>query len=53
MCPACIGAAALVAGSAITSGGIAALVIKKFHATNLAAMIHTRFGMKKENLNGH
>ena len=34
MCPLCLTTAVLIAGSATSSGGLAAVVIKKFGATN-------------------
>jgi hypothetical protein len=41
MCTACIGMAALIAGSATTTGGIVALVIRKFYAKNAAIKIRS------------
>ncbi len=35
MCPACLAAAALIAGAAVTSSGVAALAVKKFWTKNL------------------
>jgi hypothetical protein len=32
MCPVCIAAAALIAGKATSTGGVAALVVRKFRA---------------------
>jgi hypothetical protein len=37
MCPVCIAAAALIAGKATSTGGVAALVVKKFRAPELQA----------------
>ena len=34
MCPACLTTAALIAGSVTSTGGLAAVVIKKFGAQN-------------------
>ena len=51
MCPACIATAALIAGSAITTGGAAALVIKKFYAKNVANKARAQAPLK-ENRNG-
>jgi hypothetical protein len=36
MCPACLAAAAFIAGSAITTSGVAALVVKKVWTEKLA-----------------
>lgn len=36
MCPGCIATAALIIGSVISSGGVAALAAKKFGAKNAA-----------------
>jgi hypothetical protein len=36
MCPACLAAAAFIAGSAITTSGVAALVVKKVWTGKLA-----------------
>jgi transcriptional regulator GlxA family with amidase domain len=47
MCPACIGTAALIAGGATSSGGLAALVIKKFCAKNFARKIGRQFRFKE------
>ena len=35
MCPVCITAAAMLAGSVISTGGLAALAIRKFGGNNL------------------
>jgi len=35
MCPVCIAAAALIAGKATSTGGVAALVVKKFRTRKL------------------
>jgi hypothetical protein len=48
MCPACIGIAALIAGSATTTGGVAALFIKKFYAKNVANKIRTQTRLKEK-----
>jgi hypothetical protein len=34
MCPACIAAAALIAAKVISTGGVSALLVKKFSAKN-------------------
>jgi hypothetical protein len=47
MCPACIGTAVVIAGGATSSGGLAALVIKKFCAKNFARKIRTQFKFKE------
>jgi hypothetical protein len=36
MCPACIAAAALIAGSALSTGALTAVVSKKFWTKNLS-----------------
>ena len=50
MCPACIGTAALIAGSAVWSGGLAALVT--YFAKNGAKTIRLRF-RSKESCDGY
>lgn len=45
MCPACIGTAALIAGSAVSTGGLAALVI--YFAKNGASKIRPQFKSKE------
>jgi len=37
MCPVCLTTAALIAGSVTSTGGLAAIVIKKFSAKNTGA----------------
>jgi hypothetical protein len=37
MCPVCIAAAALIAGKVTSTGGVAALVVKKFRAPRIDA----------------
>jgi hypothetical protein len=51
MCPACIITAALITGSATSAGGLAALVVKKLYAKNVADKIPTQTP-SKENHNG-
>jgi hypothetical protein len=36
MCPICLTTAALIAGSVISTGGLAAIVVKKFGVKNVA-----------------
>jgi hypothetical protein len=45
MCPVCLATAAWIAGSAISTGGLTALVIKSVRAKNLAH----QFPMQPEN----
>jgi hypothetical protein len=62
MCPACIATAALIAGSAVSTGGLTAMVFtkfkakkferKKFSAKNLGEKICTQT-QGKENHDGH
>jgi hypothetical protein len=42
MCPVCFATAALIAGSAISTGGLTALVIKQIRAQNSAHRIPTQ-----------
>jgi hypothetical protein len=51
MCPVCLATAALIAGSAISAGGLSALVIKKFCAKNGAQATSTQ-AEAKEDRNG-
>jgi hypothetical protein len=51
MCPACITTAALIASLASTTGGLTALVVKKFCAKNIANQIPTQT-KSKENHDG-
>jgi hypothetical protein len=51
MCPACITTAALITTSATSAGGLAALVVKKFCAKNVADKIPTQI-QSKENHDG-
>jgi hypothetical protein len=39
MCPACMATAALILGSAISTGGVAAFALKKFRAKNTAGKV--------------
>jgi hypothetical protein len=52
MCPACIGAAALIAGSATTTGGVAAFVVKKLSEKLFTNKIRVQVRVK-ENHHGH
>jgi hypothetical protein len=36
MCPACIASAALIAAGMMSTGGLTAFVVKKFHPNNIA-----------------
>lgn len=49
MCPACMAAAALIASSAISTGGVAAFVIKKFRAGSNANKIPAQIEWKEKN----
>jgi hypothetical protein len=51
MCPACLATAALIAGIATSTGGLTALVVKKFSAKNIPNSIPTQT-KSKENDNG-
>jgi hypothetical protein len=41
MCPACIAGAALIAAGVMSTGGLTAFVVKKFHPTNIANEIRS------------
>jgi hypothetical protein len=47
MCPACIAAAALIAGSALSTGALTAIVSKKFWTKNRRQIVAPNYG--KEN----
>jgi uncharacterized protein YoaH (UPF0181 family) len=49
MCPACIAAAALIASGAISTGGVAAFVAKKFRARRSANKTTARIEWKEKN----
>jgi hypothetical protein len=51
MCPACLAAAALIAGAAVSTSGVAALAVKKFWTKNLANGNDAQ-NKGKENQNG-
>jgi nitrous oxide reductase accessory protein NosL len=51
MCPACIATAALILGSAISTGGMAAFAVKKFQSKNAAEKIAAQ-NKGKENHDG-
>jgi hypothetical protein len=51
MCPLCLASAAMIAGSAISTGGVAALVIKKFCAKITAQPVPVQT-KAEENPNG-
>ena len=51
MCPVCIATAALIASIATTTGGLTALVFKKFSTKNVANQIPTQI-KSKENHDG-
>jgi hypothetical protein len=48
MCPLCLASAALIAGGAISTGGLTAIVIKKFCAKNVAHAIPIQTGTKED-----
>lgn len=52
MCPVCIAAAALVAGKATSTGGVAALVVKKFRAKKLDEKSTTEKSLSNSNHEG-
>jgi hypothetical protein len=51
MCPVCLATAALAAGKVTTAGGLAAIVLKKFHAGIVTNKTLTQT-QTKENPNG-
>jgi len=51
MCPGCIATAALIFGSAISTGGLTALFVKKFHSNEAAAKTAQQ-STAKENKDG-
>ena len=51
MCPACLAAAALIAGAAVSSTGVAALAVRKFW-TKIPANENVAQNQGKENRNG-
>ena len=52
MCPACITTAALIASSASSAGGLAALVVKKFRTKSVTEIVPAQI-QSKENHDGH
>jgi hypothetical protein len=42
MCPVCIATAALIASGATSTGGLTALVVKKFSSTKIATAVPTQ-----------
>ena len=51
MCPVCLTTAVLIAGGVASTGGLAAVAIKKFGAKN-AAKNHSTLTQSKEDLRG-
>jgi hypothetical protein len=51
MCPACVATAALIVGSAISTGGAAVFALKKFRKKNTAEKISAQY-KAKENHDG-
>ena len=47
MCPACIGTAVVIAGGATSSGGLAALAVKKFCTKKFGGKIRRQFKFKE------
>lgn len=47
MCPACIGTAVVIAGGATSSGGLAALAIRKFWANKFGREVWSQFKFKE------
>jgi hypothetical protein len=52
MCPACMASAALMAGSVMSSGGIAALAVKMVRAKNSEKMDGSKIAIERRNENG-
>ena len=48
MCPACIGSAAVIAGSVVSTGGITALTFRKFLAKFTWGKFHSRIEAKEK-----
>jgi hypothetical protein len=53
MCPVCLATAALIAGGAISTGGLTALVITKLCAKNIAREIPIQTGAKENRYGQH
>jgi len=47
MCPVCLTTAALIAGSVTSTGGLAAIVIKKFNPKNTAQNVEGKSAVDK------
>jgi hypothetical protein len=52
MCPVCIATAALIAGSAASTGGLTALVVKKFRPKKMVSS-NSMQSKEKEKEDGH
>jgi len=52
MCPVCIAAAALIAGKATSTGGVAALVVKKFRPSKVTNGDSAKESLKQTNREG-
>ena len=51
MCPACIASAALIITGIMSTGGLTALVAKKFHPKNVANEVYGFHSQIREDLN--
>jgi hypothetical protein len=52
MCPVCVAAAALIAGKVTSTGGVAALVVKKFRGQKLSTVNDASKSSDKPNHEG-
>jgi hypothetical protein len=48
MCPACIGSAAFIAGSVVSTGGLTAVALRKFLTKFTWGKFHTRIDAKEK-----
>jgi hypothetical protein len=53
MCPVCIATAALIAGSATSTGGLAAVAVKKFFTRNTEILTATNSNQKENRDDQH
>lgn len=51
MCPACIASAALIAAGMMSTGGLTAFVVRKFHLKNAANEMYGFYSQIREDLN--
>ena len=49
MCPACMGSAALMVGTVVSTGGLTGLIVKVFHSKKNAKALRVEEGNSKEN----